>query len=32
MMGRNGKLSYVEETMERYGRCVELVPMDPHFQ
>ena len=31
MKGRNGDLSYVEETIERYGRCVELVPMDPHF-
>ncbi len=31
MKGRNGKLSQVEEVIERYGRCVELVPMDPHF-
>ena len=31
MRGTNGELSHVEETIERYGRCVELVPMDPHF-
>ena len=31
MKGRGGKLSLVEETIERYGRCIELVSMDPHF-
>ena len=31
MKGRDGKLSLVEETIERYGRCIELVSMDPHF-
>ena len=31
MKGRDGKLSQVEKTIERYGRCLELVSMDPHF-
>lgn len=31
MKGSEGQLSQVEEMIERYGRCVELVSMDPHF-